>query len=86
MSDNALSLRFRQLCELAAKETDSTKLLALTQDINRLFDEREKADRPPHKGTCCSAVPSDALLARKEQGRGSSTNSLPTCEARKSTP
>jgi hypothetical protein len=49
MGDHALSLRFRQLCEQAAKETDSTKLRALTQEINRLFDEREKANRPPDK-------------------------------------
>ncbi len=49
MGDHALSLRFRQLCEQAAKETDSTKLLALTQEINRLFDEREKANRASDK-------------------------------------
>jgi hypothetical protein len=49
MGDNALSLRFRQLCEQATRETDSTKLLALTQEINRLFDKREKANRPPDK-------------------------------------
>lgn len=49
MDDHTLSLRFRQLCEEAAKETDSTKLLALTQEINRLFDEREKVKRPSDK-------------------------------------
>ena len=50
MGDRTLSLRFRQLCEQAARETDSTKLLALTQEINQLFDEREKANRASGKG------------------------------------
>jgi hypothetical protein len=49
MGDHALSQRFRQLCEHAAKETDPTKLLALTQAINRLFDEHEKANRASNK-------------------------------------
>jgi hypothetical protein len=44
MADNLpITLRFRQLCELAAKETDPKKLLELTQGINRIFDERERA-------------------------------------------
>jgi len=38
-----IALRFRQLCEQAAKESDSQKLLELTQAIGRIFDEREKA-------------------------------------------
>ena len=41
--DLPIALRFRQLCEQAAKETDSQKLLELTQAIGRIFDEREKA-------------------------------------------
>ena len=49
MGDHTLSLRFPRPCEQAAKETDSTKLRALTQEINRLFDEREQANRPPDK-------------------------------------
>jgi hypothetical protein len=40
---------FAEHCEQATKETGSTKLLALTQGINRLFDECEKANRPPDK-------------------------------------
>jgi hypothetical protein len=43
--DLPIALRFRQLCEQAAKETDPHKLLELTQAINRIFDEREKAKR-----------------------------------------
>ena len=44
MADNLpIVLKFKQLCEQAAKETDSQKLLALTQAIDRIFDEREKA-------------------------------------------
>jgi hypothetical protein len=41
-----LPLQFRRLCEQAAKETDSKKLLELTEAINRLFDERERANHP----------------------------------------
>jgi len=37
-----LAEQFRQLWE-PAKETDPKKLLELTQAINRIFDEREKA-------------------------------------------
>ena len=43
--------RWLELCELAAKEIDSDKLLALTQEINRLLEEEEKrrkaARKPP---------------------------------------
>ena len=35
--------RWRKLCEQAAVEQDSDKLLELTQEINRLLDE--KAER-----------------------------------------
>jgi hypothetical protein len=41
-----IALRFRQLCEQAAKETDPKRLLELTQAIGRIFDEREKAKQP----------------------------------------
>jgi hypothetical protein len=41
--DLPIALRFRQLCELAAKETDPKKLAELTQAISRIFDECEKA-------------------------------------------
>jgi hypothetical protein len=36
-----------QLCEEASRETDSRKLLALTQEINRLLAIREKQLNPP---------------------------------------
>ena len=45
MADHHLTEQFRQLCEQAAKETDSKKLLELTQAINRIFDERDKANQ-----------------------------------------
>jgi hypothetical protein len=38
--------RWMELCELAAVEQDSKKLVALTQEINRLL--REKQDRLDH--------------------------------------
>jgi hypothetical protein len=31
-----------QLCEQASHQTDTQKLLALTQEINRLLEEREQ--------------------------------------------
>jgi len=46
--DLPIALRFRQLCERAAKETDPQKLLELTQAISRIFDEREKAKQLDH--------------------------------------
>ena len=33
--------QWRRLCELAAIEQDSEKLLALVKEINRLFEEKE---------------------------------------------
>ncbi len=45
MPDHRLAEQFRQLCEQAAEETDPKKLLELTQAINRIFDERERANR-----------------------------------------
>jgi len=45
MADLTLSEKFKQLCGQAARETDSQKLLELTQAINRIFDEREKANQ-----------------------------------------
>jgi hypothetical protein len=37
--------RLRQLCELASKEHDSEKLLALVAEINCLFQEYDKAEK-----------------------------------------
>ena len=34
--------RFMELCALAAEEQDSIKLLALTQEITRLLDEKTR--------------------------------------------
>lgn len=42
-----LSKTLEQLCEEASRETDTQKLLALTQEINRLLEEREKRHDPP---------------------------------------
>ena len=38
---------FEQLCAEASVETDTQKLLALTEEINRRLEEREKRQRPP---------------------------------------
>ena len=43
--DRRLAEQFRKLCEQAAKETDPPQLLELTREINRLFDEGEKANQ-----------------------------------------
>ena len=50
MANPTLSEKFRLLCEQAAKETDSQKLLELSQAINRIFDERDKANRDLAEG------------------------------------
>jgi hypothetical protein len=39
--EGATKERWFQLCELAAKEQDSEKLLALVFEINRLLEEKE---------------------------------------------
>jgi hypothetical protein len=38
---------FEELCAEASVETDTQKLLALTQQINRLLEERENRQRTP---------------------------------------
>jgi hypothetical protein len=38
---DAVKKRWMELCELAANEQDSQKLLALVKEINRLLDEKE---------------------------------------------
>jgi len=48
MPDRRPAEQFRKLCEQAAKETDSKKLLELTREINRIFDQPEKAKQPDH--------------------------------------
>ena len=40
MLDN--TARWMELCALAAEEQDSVKLLALTQEITRLLDEKTR--------------------------------------------
>ena len=40
--DPSLEARLKQLLEQAAVEQDSTRLLALTSEINRLVDEEQK--------------------------------------------
>jgi hypothetical protein len=45
--------RWMELCELAAVEQDSKKLIALTQEINRLLSEKQdrldQASKNPSK-------------------------------------
>ena len=38
-----------QLCELAANEQDSEKLLALVKQINRLLDEKDQRLKQPRR-------------------------------------
>ena len=43
MEDDTLPTKtVEQLCEEASSETDTYKLLALTEEINRRLEEREK--------------------------------------------
>lgn len=39
--------RWRELCEQAAVEHDTDRLIALVIEINRLFDEKERSLRQP---------------------------------------
>jgi hypothetical protein len=43
--------RWRELCELAETEPDRDKLLALTQEINRLLEEDENRRKAVRKST-----------------------------------
>jgi hypothetical protein len=38
--------RWLELCELAAKEQDSAKLLKYIQEINRILEEKQKRIEP----------------------------------------
>jgi len=40
--EGATKERWYQLCELAAKEQDATKLLILVHEINRLLEEKDQ--------------------------------------------
>ena len=40
--EGAVKERWVELCELAATEQDSVKLIQLVEEINRLFDEKEQ--------------------------------------------
>jgi hypothetical protein len=42
MDDNTIAKTIEQLCKEASRETDTYKLLALTEEINRRLEEREK--------------------------------------------
>jgi hypothetical protein len=46
--DNSANKKtLEQLCAEASVETDTQKLLALTHEINRVLEEREKRQHPP---------------------------------------
>ena len=47
--------RWLELCELAAKETEPNKLIALTNEIARLLDEKKKSRSMPEIQTAGSA-------------------------------
>jgi hypothetical protein len=48
--------RWKELCEQAAKEQDSNKLIELTREITRLLDEKQERlkDKAP---STASAIP-----------------------------
>lgn len=43
------SERWRKLCEQAAIEQDSQKLMELVKEINRLLDEKDRRLKEPQK-------------------------------------
>jgi len=43
--EGATKERWYQLCELAAKEQDATKLLILVHEINRLLEEKDQGSK-----------------------------------------
>jgi hypothetical protein len=43
--DEKINERLRELCEQAANEKNSAKLLALVVEINQLFEEKENLKR-----------------------------------------
>ena len=51
--------RWLDLCALAAKEQDPTKLLALTQEINRLWDEKHRRLKGQPPAATQNSEPSD---------------------------
>lgn len=42
--------KWKELCAKAAVEKDPQRLLALVQEINRLFEEKDKLKQPPTGG------------------------------------
>jgi hypothetical protein len=51
--------RWLELCALAAKEQDPTKLLALTQEINRLWGEKARRLTAQPPAATQNSEPSD---------------------------
>jgi|GEM_PF-2360720 hypothetical protein len=51
--------RWQELCELAAVEQDSEKLLALVQEINRLLDDKRNRLLNKQSGATESKTESD---------------------------
>ena len=53
--EGAVKERWMELCELAAKEQDSAKLMELVGEINRLLEDKEQrlhAKTPSGFGPC----------------------------------
>jgi hypothetical protein len=47
--------RWRELCELAAKEQDHDKLIALVKQINHMLEEKERRLKQLRKGDGATA-------------------------------
>jgi hypothetical protein len=49
--------RWLELCQLAAKEQDPAKLLALVSEINRLLEQREARLHPKRESVAREVIP-----------------------------
>ena len=61
--------RWQELCELAAVEQDSEKLLALVQEINRLLDDKRNRLLNKQSGATESKTESDIGRINEAQPR-----------------
>jgi hypothetical protein len=70
-----LAEQLQQLCDQAAKETDPTKLLELTQAINRIFDERQESLLRQKIGPCVNKP-----LTKADNAAGTEVRKVPRNE------
>lgn len=57
--------RWLELCELAEKERDPAKLLALVSEINRLLEQREARLHPKRESLAREVIPACSQLIRQ---------------------